>query len=147
MKLLLETWKSYLIEQASVSYSAVVLDDNSISKLKQEANKIIPKDFVYETKSGEQLPHHMTINMGPLKMDGYKVGDKIDLKVVGFGISKDAIAAEVSPPYPIDSKSRPHITIAIPIGGKPFMSNKIETWNKIEQPFVVSGIVEEVPQK
>ena len=82
-------------------------------------------------------------------MKGYKVGDEVELKVVAFGVSKDAIAAKIEEPlFPIDTKSRPHITIAIPVGGNPFHSNKIEKENWREcTPITIKGVVQEVPQK
>jgi hypothetical protein len=153
MKNLFENWKKFINEAVNISYSGVVLyndpKNNQVEMLKQKALEKIPElkeGYIFKTKAGEELPHHMTINMGPLKMAGYKVGDEIELKVISFGVSKDAVAAEVKPPFPIDTKSRPHITIAIAVGGTPFNSNKIQDWRECE-PITIKGVVQEVPQK
>ena len=155
MKLLFENWKKFINEAVNISYSGVVLysdsKNNQVELLKQKALKEVPElkeGYVFVTRNNDPLPHHMTINMGPLKMEGYKVGDEIELEVVAFGVSKDAIAAKVKPPFPIDTKSVAHITIAIPVGGNPFNSNKIEKENWREcTPITVKGVVQEVPQK
>jgi hypothetical protein len=133
-----------------VSYSAVVLDNESADALKAAAEDFVPEGFVYSTNAGEPLPHHMTIKMGPLKdeySEHYTVGDEVSLTVTHIGVSADAVAAQVVAPGPVKNKI-PHITIAIPPGGKPFMSNKIpsEAFQEIG-PINVTGIVEEVPQK
>ena len=133
-----------------VSYSAVVLDSESADALKAAAEDFVPEGFVYNTKAGEPLPHHMTIKMGPLKdkySEHYTVGDEVSLTVTHIGVSADAVAAKVVAPGPVKNKI-PHITIAIPPGGKPSMSNKIpsEAFQEID-PINVTGIVEEVPQK
>ena len=153
MKNLFENWKKFINEAVNISYSGVVLDKDSVELLKQKALKEVPElkeGYVFVTKNNDPLPHHMTINMGPLKMEGYKVGDEVKLKVVSFGVSKDAIAAGIEEPLfpPIDTKSRPHITIAIPVGGNPFKSNNIEkeNWRQCT-PITVKGVVQEVPQK
>ena len=152
MKNLFENWKKFINEAVNISYSGVVLNEDNVKLLKEKALKEVPElkeGYVFVTRNNDPLPHHMTINMGPLKMEGYKVGDEVELKVVAFGVSKDAIAAEIEEPlFPIDTKSRPHITIAIPVGGNPFNSNKIEKENWREcTPITVKGVVQEVPQK
>ena len=57
------------------------------------------------------------------------------------------MAAIVEPPGPVSPKVKfPHITIAIPVGGKPFNSNKIpqENFKSLEAPLTVTGTVQEV---
>lgn len=157
-KLIMESWRKFLKEGPSISYSGVVLDEQSVDLLKQKAEEMgVPDGFVFNTKAGEPLPHHMTIvAFSPIvdpkgKHDfskDYVVGSTVNLKVVAIGSSQDAMAALVEPSAPISPKvSFPHITIAIPEGGKPFNSNKIpkENFKQIE-PFMVSGTVEEVTQ-
>ena len=157
-KLIMESWRKFLKEGPSISFSGVVLDEQSVDLLKQKVEEIgVPDGFVFNTKAGEPLPHHMTIvPFAPIvdpkgKHDfskDYAVGSTVNLKVVAIGSSQDAMAALVEPPAPISPKvSFPHITIAIPEGGKPFNSNKIpkENFKQIE-PFMVSGTVEEVTQ-
>ena len=68
------------------------------------------------------------------------------MKVVAIGLDENAMAAEVELPEGKKSKNKiPHVTIAIPEGGKPFLSNKIplENWKSIT-PFDIKGKVQEV---
>ena len=157
MKLIMESWKKYLTENKKVSYSGVVLDPQSVEALKQAAQEVgVPEGFVHETKAGKPLPHHMTIvPFSPIvhpkgKHDfsaDYPVGEQVSLQVTHIGFDDKAMAAKVEPPAPISKKVKfPHITIAIPVGGKPFNSNKIpqENFQPLSQPITVTGIVEEV---
>ena len=152
MKLLFENWRRYLTEQ-NISYSGVVLDEESRQKLLELP---IPEDW-------EFVAHHMTITMGPLvskKVDAtgqpkynytenYPVGSPIELHVVAVGFDDRAMAVKVSPPSPIRTKSFPHVTVAVNRagGGKPFHSNKIPEENFTPlSGIVLRGTVEEVPQ-
>ena len=155
MKLILENWKRFLKEQeVKISYSAVVLIKDDVKRLKEKTlEKIgkLPEGFVFQTKKGDSLPHHMTITMGPLKgsfLSDYPVdGKPVTLTVTHIGFDDKAIAAKVDPPGPTNTKF-PHITIAIPIGGQPANSNKIpqENFEEIDS-FDIQGIVEEIPSK
>ena len=146
-----------VLNESKVSYSGVVLDPQSVEELKEEAQQIgVPNGFVHETNAGAPLPHHMTIvPFSPIvhpkgKHDfsaDYPVGGQISLKVTHIGFDEKAMAAKVEPPAPISKKVKfPHITIAIPVGGKPFNSNKIpqENFQPLPQPITVTGTVEEV---
>ena len=146
-----------VLSEAKVSYSGVVLDPQSVELLKQAAKQFgIPEGFVHETKAGAPLPHHMTIvPFSPIvhpkgKHDfsaDYPVGGQISLQVTHIGFDDKAMAAKVEAPAPISKKVKfPHITIAIPVGGKPFNSNKIpqENFQPLSQPLTVVGTVEEV---
>ena len=155
-QLLTENWRKYIKEGPGVSYSGVILDDESVALLKQKAQEVgVPDGFVFNTKAGEPLPHHMTIvPFSPIvhpkgKHDfsaDYPVGGQIELQVVSIGSNDKAMAAMVEPPAPISKKVKfPHVTIAIPEGGKPFNSNKIpqENFQQVE-PFTIRGTVQEV---
>ena len=156
-QILTESWRKFLKEGPGVAYSGVVLDEQSVQALKQAAEAAgVPEGFVFNTKAGAPLPHHMTIvPFSPIvhpkgKHDfsaDYPVGGEIELRVVAIGSSDKAMAAMVEPPAPISKKVKfPHVTIAIPEGGKPFNSNKIpkENFQQVE-PFMIRGIVQEVP--
>ena len=156
-QILTESWRKFLEEGPGVAYSGVVLDEQSVQALKQAAEAAgVPEGFVFNTKAGAPLPHHMTIvPFSPIvhpkgKHDfsaDYPVGGEIELRVVAIGSSDKAMAAMVEPPAPISKKVKfPHVTIAIPEGGKPFNSNKIpkENFQQVE-PFMIRGVVQEVP--
>ena len=147
MKLILENWKRFLNEE-KISYSGVVLDEQSKQKLLELS---IPEGW-------EPVAHHMTITMGPLQhpkgkhdfSEFYPAGAEVSLPVVAVGQDERAMAVKVKPPAEINKKiSFPHITVAVnrEAGGKPFHSNKIPEENfKPLSGIILNGVVEEVPQ-
>jgi hypothetical protein len=147
MKLLLENWRGFLMEQ-NISYSGVVLDEESKQQL---LNLDIPEGW-------EPVAHHMTITMGSLihkkgKHDfseAYPVGSEVELPVVAIGMDDRAMAVKVQPPSEVSKKiSFPHVTIAVNQdgGGKPFHSNEIPEENfRPLTGIILRGTVEEVPQ-
>jgi hypothetical protein len=134
-----------------ISYSAVVLDEESASTLKRE--------FIDKVPSGwEWIGHHMTIKMGELP-DNLKpqLGQEVDLLVVELGIDERAMAVKVAD-QGLSTNPVPHITLAVNRagGGKPFHSNKIPSmggedephrWPPVENRFKISGTIQEIPQK
>jgi len=158
MRLLLENWRGFLMEQ-NISYSGVVLDEGSVKLLKRAASRFgMPEGFEFKTQKGKPLPHHMTITMGPLihkkgKHDfseAYPVGSEVELPVVAIGIDERTMAVKVQPPSEVSKNiSFPHVTIAVNQdgGGKAEHSNEIPEENF--QPLtgiLLRGTVEEVPQ-
>lgn len=126
---------------SKISYSAVVLDEQSALKLKQE----------FKAPDGwEWVGHHMTIKMGELPEQlKSKIGESADLLAEEIGIDELAMAVKVND-RGLSTNDIPHITLAVNRsgGGKPFHSNKIpaENWKPIVNRFVVSGIIQEIPQ-
>ncbi len=120
-----------------VSYTALVLDDKSRSKLLQYSE--IPEGW-------KSVAHHMTLNMGEIKTEYEKyLGMTAQLRVVKIGMSDLVMAAMVETIVPTDN-TIPHITIAVnrQEGGKPFMSNKITNWKPIQFAIELTGTVKEV---
>jgi hypothetical protein len=146
MKLLLENWRKYLVEQ-KIGYSAVVLDEESKQKLLELP---IPEGW-------EPIGHHMTITMGPLIHPGgkhdfsesYSVGEEVELPVIALGQDNRSMAVKIAAPtFNKRHISFPHITVAVNRegGGKPFHSNKIPEENfKPLSGIILNGVVEEVP--
>ena len=127
-----------LMEYSDVLYSAVVLDEDSKSKLITKFGSYIPNDW-------KVFANHMTIVFGKGLEDKSELGKEIELKVTKFGYSNMAMAVQVEG-YP-STKQTPHITLAInPNGGAPKMSNDITDWAEVE-PFFVKGIVTEIKRK
>lgn len=125
----------------NIAYSAVVLDENSRSKLLAELAGNIPAGW-------EKIAHHMTINMGEIKPEYEKyLGMTVPLRVRTVGYSDKVIAVGVETSVPTDNKI-PHITVAVnrKEGGKPFMSNQITNWKTIAFGLELNGKVEEVPR-
>lgn len=131
-----------------VSYTGVVLDDN-------DQHGLIIRSGVHENElmaDWEVKAHHLTICMGKSKNAAVleQIGQAIDLKIVAFGSlffegTKGIAAVKVQVPdtLPVDNKV-PHITLAHAPGVKPKQSNDIVEWIELPEPFLVTGIVQEV---
>ena len=117
-------------------YSAVVLDNESKQKL------INAFTLPYKW---QPVAHHMTIGFREPVPDHLRndIGKTVQLLVKEIGISKDAMAVKVLGYH--SSNNIPHITLAIPEGGKPFKSNFITNWNPCAK-MIVTGKVKEVFQ-
>jgi len=117
----------------SISYSAIVLDEESRNKLLG----LVPEGW-------KPIAHHMTIKLGPLRDSKYKVGDKVSMNITAIGIDDRAMAVKVD--VERDDDKFAHVTIAVnPDGGKPFHSNQIKDFEKYSGK--LSGVVEEVPNR
>jgi hypothetical protein len=125
-----------------IAYSAVVLDEESRSKLLANLAGNIPQGW-------EKIAHHMTINLGEIKPEFEKyLGMTVLLRVRTVGYSDKVMAVGVETSVPTINKI-PHITIAVnrKDGGKPYMSNQITNWKSIAFGLELKGTVEEVPYK
>jgi tRNA nucleotidyltransferase (CCA-adding enzyme) len=88
----------------------------------------------------------MTICLGELPNDlKSQINQKVELVAYEIGFSEKAIAVKVSGFYSKNEIS--HITLAVNrlAGGKPFDSNKIKDWVKLEKNIELSGFVQEIP--
>ena len=126
-------------------YFGVFIDNdakNKLIKLIDEYNVQIPKNW-------KKIFHHMTIafNNGSDESKDLYVkykhlfGKQFALQVNGIGVSDDAIAVRVNYQLPISNKT-PHITIAVPIGGKPVNSNYIKKWFDTKS-IIINGTLQE----
>ena len=106
-----------------VSYSAVVLDEKSRTKLIEKFKSIIPDEY-------EIIAHHMTINLGDINPEFEKyLGLTVRLCVNDIAMDDKVIAVGVSG---FESRNaKPHITICTINGGKPVDSNGICEWISI----------------
>ena len=124
--------------ETKVLYSAVVLSDESHTKLVSTLQSQIPEGW-------KVFAHHMTVVFGKglpedLKQD---LGQSVSLGAVEIGLSDMAIAVKILG-YP-SNNDIPHITVAVntEAGGKPYDSNRIENWKPIPNINLI-GIVTEV---
>ena len=121
------------------TYWGVMLNSDSYDALMNAFNNIIPNGWTI-------YAHHMTMLFGKNKNDLVKnyidtnIGETVDLMAVAIGVSDDAIAVQIQSSVPSDNKI-PHVTIATPPRGKPFKSNLITDWKKLETPIKLSGII------
>lgn len=123
-----------MYKKSNVSYSCVLLDNQSKNTLLSMVGDTIPEGW-------KVFAHHMTINMGELK-DKTDLGKEVTLTVEGLGLSDMAMAVRVSG-YQTKNEI-PHITVAVnPNGGKPKDSNNITSWRPINN-FMVYGTITEI---
>ena len=114
-------------------YTALVLDSDSRAKLIRAVGMFIRPEW-------EVIAHHMTISFGA---DSHNdEGEAKFVTATHFGELDNVCAVRVSTGELELSNDVPHVTIAVDreAGGKPFFSNKITKWTKIE-PLVLSGVV------
>ena len=133
----------------SISYTAVVLDLESQERIKQH--------FLHSFSITHA--HHCTICMGPLvhpkgKHDlhlDWKKGEACYLYVVAVRYNPDqsVIALRVLTDGRRTRTAFPHITLYVGDGHKPKESNQLTDMfeRRLSQPFLVTGIVTEIPNK
>ena len=122
----------------NISYSAVVLDENSKKRLINRFKSMIPEGF-------EIIADHMTINLGEIDIDYQKyLGLPVRLAVEDIAMDDKVIAVGVSGFKTNNPKA--HITLAVnrTNGGKPMMSNNLKDWERIRRPLSLTGKVTEV---
>jgi len=126
---------------SNISYSAVVLNENSRKKLIERFKNVIPENW-------SVIANHMTINMGEIDPEFEKyLGLPIRLQVKDIAMDDKVIAVGVEG---FNSHNvKPHITIAVnrKAGGKPMMSNNLIDWKSIGRPLLLTGKVTEVEYK
>lgn len=94
----------------------------------------------------ERLAYHMTIKMGNLPDDlKHSKGDIYTLTVSHIGYLDDKVVAVKVDTEIKAENAVPHITLAVNRinGGKPFLSNKISEWEKLEKPIILKGKLSE----
>lgn len=128
-------------------YTAVVLPPEDRAKLVaalREHLNLAEIGYQFQTKTGEELPHHMTINMdayNPALQGGRELlGSTVQLEIDRFYVDHElnVCAARVRKAETLDGfivhtindeNSCKHVTMCIrPPSGKPFLSNRID-WN------------------
>ena len=117
-----------------IAYAGVILDEDTSEQLLAHFETLIPESWT-------RYAHHMTVSLGKSIPNQADLGKEVTLTVTAVGKSDDAIAVAVSG-YP-SRNARPHITLAVPLGGKPFNSNKITDWHSVE-PFEIQGQLQDV---
>lgn len=116
-----------------MGYTAIVLDPESRTKVMQafESLNVNFKDYVFHTKSGSPLSHHMTINMGQPDLDlnpSLEIGDEVEMLIDGICYCKHlgvAACRVVESGRIVSANEQAHITVAIQSHGKPVNSNKL----------------------
>jgi hypothetical protein len=120
-------------------YFGVFLDEQSKEKLRNLVRELGFYDW-------KLFCHHMTIAFNNGSNDAQSIyeeyksrfGDEISLNVTHIGKSDNALAVKISYPYPC-LNDIPHITLAVPQGGKPVNSNYIKEWFPLSNIIQVNG--------
>ena len=121
-----------------ISYSAIVLNQESHDKLIEILGNKIPSDW-------KVYAHHMTIKMGELPPDKKsEKGKSVNIIATELGISDRAIAVKVINGF--STNKIPHVTIAVntAIGAKPVDSNNIVKWQLLAEPISLTGTITEI---
>jgi|LSQX01.1.fsa_nt_gb hypothetical protein len=117
-------------------YTAAILDESSVKTLRALSEKAFDlTGFQFLTAQGQTLPHHMTVNLGPLD-PGLNPGIELD-ETTGLVVSRlgrnDRIgvcAAQIETSLCGSKRLRsanrfPHVTLCIMPWAKPKDANKI----------------------
>ena len=92
----------------------------------------VPEDW-------KKFAHHMTMLFGRVKhqvVENYlqeNTGNDVELIATHIGVSSDAMAVKIASDVPT-TNDIPHITLAVPPGGKPVKSNDITDWKQLDTP-------------
>lgn len=150
--------KTYNLFESKISYSAVVLDAGEAEKLLQNIDIKIPEGW-------EVIAHHMTIKLGelPEELKSFNY-TPIKLKVTNVGMLNDMVMAIKVDIIQTSDASKTldqymkkilgferfpkftHITVAINRlkNAKPYMSNQINDFEKVNKEIYLNGKIEEV---
>ena len=110
-------------------------------------DSFIPKDW-------KIYCHHMTIRFGDIKETDdddlvrfikENEGKEFNMKLISFGESDKAMAVQVETDCPSKNEIK-HITIAVSQNGKPYDSNKIVNWRKINKEILIKGTLTNILQ-
>ena len=122
-------------------YSAAFLTKDAKALLLNELKDKIPKGW-------KIYAHHMTLLFGKAKDESIQkyidehIDTEVNLRAVALGESPDAMAVKIESDVPTANKI-PHVTIAVPNGGKPVNSNKITNWEPLDHPINLSATIGE----
>ena len=124
-------------------YTAVMLDDNSMSRLQHLIDDLKAQGAIGD--DWKISADHVTMNMGAVK-DKQLLGQQVMVDVTAIGKNDMVVAVKVSVDKNLDFGGRtPHITLAFNknAGAKPAMSNELKDWKNITT-IKLKGTIEEV---
>lgn len=120
-----------------MTYTALVLDEESQTKLKAEFHKVIPLDW-------DRICHHMTINLGPAEAGpaAHLIGQTHEVTAITMAQDKRVFAVGVESEVP-SKNAKKHITVAVNVkgGGKAKHSNDLTEWVPLIEPIALRGVV------
>ena len=124
-----------------MAYSAIVLDKDSRKAI---------LDVIAIPNGWEFIAHHMNVSFGKIPRSDHQMAEhRIPWRLVAthFGaIDHKVIAIKISMVEGgwLSNNETPHITVAVnrEAGGKPFMSNEITEWTKLQERLGLNGEME-----
>lgn len=134
--------KSTLFENDIIGWCAVILDDESVLKLKTIFKKFYPKNWTVKT-------HHMTIDPFNIISDDKLLNQSVTLMVTHIGISDRALAVKVVGYKGKTNNNFPHITLAVDEihGGQSSDSNLITKWSPLYKNIILTGKTQNILYK
>ena len=148
-------------------YTAAVLTPTSQTTIRWlilNTFKCEKSGYIFKTPVGGTLPHHMTLNMGPLDeslnpkeilgksciLEINSIYQDDQLGVCAARVTKaqcgDIVLHTVN-----DGKGHPHVTLCLKPGVKPVTSNKLFTeklpstvTHDLGEPFLIEAVIQEV---
>lgn len=125
-------------------YFGIFLDDRSKNLLIDSLIEMIPSGWTV-------LCHHCTLSFGDpadnrevFEYIARNLGKSASMDAVSVGLSDDAMAVGLSGDFRSKNPT-PHVTVAIPPGGKPVNSNRIAEWSDFRLDDKLTGTVDSFP--
>lgn len=122
-------------------YWAIMLDKESRDRLIAQTSSVM--------RGWQPIAEHCTLAFrSPVNQDTADyiqthLGQMVEMNVVALGMSDEAIAVQVDGDFATDNRI-PHITLAVPPGGKPVNSNNIQNWIDFTIDAPLYGVVSEI---
>ena len=132
-----------------VAYTAVVFEDKpSIANLEALLDDLIEKEGLANAlKDWKKLEdYHMTVTLGKLPLHLLMrgdVGSEVEVNFTDFGYSDEAVVFKVNG-Y-MSKNDVQHVTMLFK--NSPSKSKKIVDWTVLDEPFSLTGIIKEFPNK
>ena len=133
-------------------YFGLFLDANTKNKLMNILTDNIDYNIALNVADKIFIDHCTLLHVSQLHSNSEvfndlnnKLGENIQIKIEGIGISDKAMAFKVVLPRNVHSTNKnPHITICTFNGGKPVESNNITKWFLLEEPIQIKTTLKKI---
>lgn len=133
-------------------YFGLFLDTNTKNKLMNILTDNIDYNIALNVADKIFIDHCTLLHVSQLNGNSEvfndlnnRLGENIQIKIEGIGISDKAMAFKVALPKNVYSINKtPHITICTFNGGKPVESNNITKWSLLEEPIQVKTTLKKI---
>jgi hypothetical protein len=125
-------------------YFAIFLDEPSRKFLVDPLFPAVPSGWTMYCRHCTLSPGDPSSNPEVYEYIARNLGKKVELEVVSVGVAVEVIAVGVTGDFK-SSNAIPHVTVAVPDGGKPGNSNFIKTWEPYSVGRKLIGVVDAFP--